>query len=1275
MAGRYGPNCDGVCSCNGHGRCIDGVYGTGQCVCDPGWGGATCTQPLGAGVYAGTAPVSISAQEGTPLTWPLPTNLFVILQSIDGVMVAANVSAGALEISLASGPTWLSLSPSTSAASGFALTGTPQRSDVDLTGTRVEFLGTTQDSSARIRTAVIVTYVNHAPRFPWASTATPLPALAGDTFTFSVVQGRDVQDDELALGDKIDITFRDLPSWLVPAQPDVLYPFTAPALRWNVSGTPPAAANGTAPWFTVVATDAFGATASMVVRIQVANGVAALTFNAAAVAAEVPSAVEQGSYVSFVVPESMFQVGSGAQTRIVRYAASIQPGSSTSRRRLVEQLQERRLMQLLQSPLLNAPGASAPRLLSTTAPACSWLNVAASTDAVPRPLIYGTPGPDDGRVPCIITVTAMNAAGFSVSGVLVLRVRNVNDPPRALVQSTAFSRPAAELFTLSIPVSLYFTDADVPEGDRLTYRVADLSGDRPVPAFLSFTCTYGTAVSQDSADIVLTDTCSLRGNASLNDIGTLALSLVASDTSNATASVPLVLRITKPSVYRTITTDWSPCSVQCGGGSRYRSTTCVDVMGVSVDLSNCDAGTSGAVSMVREACGAQPCAAPYYHVGSWGACSDPCSRYDAQLQTYLVPTTERNVTCISSSDPLANAQGAVPDSVCIEAGITRPALVRSCNTQACVVPANSTAVAPVATSCTAVLDPAGNCCDSTSPSGFCCMGAYQVPDDCGVCGGVNDCPVLDKVTLSSTTLSSRLCNADATVVADTTVVAGVRADMARALAATLEVEEAAVIITAMACVRRTYDQLDVDISYTLNNTRVETALVVDAIQERLPSFAALQGYQMQSRPLSAPVRVGSCGNGVCETGEVCTDADCSNRGACSDDCGLIPKQCPSPLDATGLRAAPCAGNGACKLDTGACVCTTGWTGAACDACAHGYTLVLQGAARTKMCVALSDLGSNAAAGTTTEAPFDRSPGFTAIVAIGCSIFAAGAAVRFVNQRAAARAALRKGTKHAGGAGIDGAAPSSTGSGEASSSRRSSLPAQRVEAVADRPRRLSNVMLLAARRLSGGAVDLRPMADVAAVTTTSALSGALSAASAASNAENGAAHKLVRKSSKRTAANGARKPKSPNAARSPTAIDAPAAFEPQFPGSETAAAAASAATATASAILAGASAMVARASRGMSRAERGSRGYSRVEDEGGEGAAEAAAAAVAAGYTAAPAHQLEHSPDAAANRVPHPPRAVFAATAVHARQAVPVDSGAAVPEHFAHMANPMHKNHQ
>jgi hypothetical protein len=365
----------------------------------------------------------------------------------------------------------------------------------------------------------------------------------------------------------------------------------------------------------------------------------------------------------------------------------------------------------------------------------------------------------------------------------------------------------------------------------------------------------------------------------------------------------------------------------------------VNALGQPADPGNCGAGggNASAAGLAREPCNPSPCSRPYWSVGPWGACSAPCVDGVASA-SWVVPTTVRSVACV---DPAAANSGAPADPSLCGGETTRPHAARECNTQLCPrLATNATALLPDASSssCTGVLDPAGACCPSPAPSGFCCLAnttsssspsSSTAVDDCGVCSGVNSCPVVDAVTLVSPALAARLCDGpSSSTTANRTRRAGVGADLAAALSRALLPPVAtagspSLAVTDVQCVR-TAARLELVVSYTLTRPNAATAVVAAAVTDRLAAAAAALSATALTVVSTNPVRVGECGNAVCEIGET---AD-----TCAQDCALAPLACPASA-----AGATCAGHGACRLAEGTCACNDGWGGASCDACAVGYT--------------------------------------------------------------------------------------------------------------------------------------------------------------------------------------------------------------------------------------------------------------------------------------------------------------------------------------------------
>lgn len=140
----------------------------------------------------------------------------------------------------------------------------------------------------------------------------------------------------------------------------------------------------------------------------------------------------------------------------------------------------------------------------------SWLNFDASTGT-----FSGTPA--NGDVGSIsIKVTAKDAAGAMVSDVFNIGVANTNDAPtvaHALAGQTATEDAA---FSYVVPADVF---ADVDAGDSLTLS-ATMADGSALPSWLSFN----------------PNTRTLSGTPANGDVGTLSISVTATDGSNASVS-------------------------------------------------------------------------------------------------------------------------------------------------------------------------------------------------------------------------------------------------------------------------------------------------------------------------------------------------------------------------------------------------------------------------------------------------------------------------------------------------------------------------------------------------------------------------------------------------------------------------------------------------------------------------------------------------------------------------------------------------------------------
>jgi Ca2+-binding RTX toxin-like protein len=145
----------------------------------------------------------------------------------------------------------------------------------------------------------------------------------------------------------------------------------------------------------------------------------------------------------------------------------------------------------------------------------AWLSFNAGTAT-----FSGTP--DDAQVGSLdLRVTATDHENLSASDIYRLTVANVNEAPTVAVPLANQTAVEDIAFTFTVPGST-FTDVD--PGDALTYS-ATLAGGAPLPSWLSF------------SPITLT----LNGTPGNTDVGTLALTVTATDQGSLSASTGFTL--------------------------------------------------------------------------------------------------------------------------------------------------------------------------------------------------------------------------------------------------------------------------------------------------------------------------------------------------------------------------------------------------------------------------------------------------------------------------------------------------------------------------------------------------------------------------------------------------------------------------------------------------------------------------------------------------------------------------------------------------------------
>jgi hypothetical protein len=412
---------------------------------------------------------------------------------------------------------------------------------------------------------------------------------------------------------------------------------------------------------------------------------------------------------------------------------------------------------------------------------------------------------------------------------------------------------------------------------------------------------------------------------------------------------------------------WSACSASCGPGTRTRRLRCVQSTGERVDVSVCRATgapepATSEECVVRESCrctSSAACPFPFSEcleglcqcTGKSGeGCQVGIPAFALRCgvnDTGVVDVYERccfgdlSTTGACCSDIDGNPYEYDRNGVCCPRGVDAcgvcggPSVARDIN---------------------------GVCCSHMlSASGLCCE-----HDECGVCGGNNECGLNAQLI--------GLVNAEQIFRTFSVLrLRGLQVALQHRIAAVLRLPNSSVVVTAFAedfTSRSANKRLT---SIVVNFTLLSPAMTASDVAGMLytgksvltspPSSTTVTSVMYFDRVAGELVMrccgwcgvdvaftvaacgclcVAVCGNGLCEIGEGCNDAACSD-GGCISDCSTPVRHCDKDPDKQSLA---CNGHGLCNRATGTCDCFAGYRGDTCEKCRVGLQQAFEGAVCT-----------------------------------------------------------------------------------------------------------------------------------------------------------------------------------------------------------------------------------------------------------------------------------------------------------------------------------------
>eukprot|EP01138_Halocafeteria_seosinensis_P010163 gb/GECG01010379.1/.p1 GENE.gb/GECG01010379.1/~~gb/GECG01010379.1/.p1 ORF type:complete len:968 (+),score=79.04 gb/GECG01010379.1/:1-2904(+) len=447
-------------------------------------------------------------------------------------------------------------------------------------------------------------------------------------------------------------------------------------------------------------------------------------------------------------------------------------------------------------------------------------------------------------------------------------------------------------------------------------------------------------------------------------------------------------------LYEWRASEWRRCTRICGGGERFRNVYCTNTVTAKVvNETLCQIHASSAKPAMNKACNNRDCSLVEWSIGKWSDCHGTCgynnaTKYrdvkclfsnDGDLANATLcagiphPTTEEhclpshcdfcdslrcvhgNCTYDEASGPLCQCEENWRGEFCDQHEIP-------CTLEGGVLTANGSCCM------SSVLDSEGLCCNSSSPeiapvrdrNGACCPGGQSALDVCDVCDGgakVVDrygkccegvlsadqtcCPsgILDACGVCDGDGASCECSISATLLMNSSVISAREMDSVLSRSGpdyTLFIDNMEERATAVLELPR--EEVEIRNINEIATRKNGTKLLLDfRIGPRMDHNTPVDSCIGVKRALEDPFdgilgtfSDGLCGNGVCESGEMCDEQ--SGGKCCRSDCGSPLKECPSASNSV-----ECSGRGVCVASSGFCSCDDGYQGDSCTECAAGYT--------------------------------------------------------------------------------------------------------------------------------------------------------------------------------------------------------------------------------------------------------------------------------------------------------------------------------------------------